>query len=101
MKNSIPSTLPANGGHADTAKKWATARNIALTGDATGTASFDGSANANIITTLKNSGVNAGTYRSLTVDAKGRVTAGTNPTTRDGYGLSDVPTKNEVDASID
>ncbi len=31
----------------------------------------------------------AGTYRSVTTDAKGRVTAGTNPTTFAGYGISD------------
>lgn len=31
----------------------------------------------------------AGTYRSVTVDAKGRVTAGTNPTTLSGYAISD------------
>lgn len=39
--------------------------------------------------TLANSGVTAGTYRSVTVDAKGRITAGTNPTTFAGYGISD------------
>lgn len=39
--------------------------------------------------TLVNSGVSAGTYRSVTVDAKGRVTAGTNPTTLGGYGITD------------
>ena len=31
----------------------------------------------------------AGTYRSVTTDAYGRVTAGTNPTTFAGYGISD------------
>jgi len=31
----------------------------------------------------------AGTYRSVTTDAYGRVTAGTNPTTLAGYGISD------------
>ena len=31
----------------------------------------------------------AGTYRSVTVDAKGRVTAGTSPTTLSGYGITD------------
>ncbi len=31
----------------------------------------------------------AGTYRSVTTDAYGRVTAGTNPTTRAGYGITD------------
>lgn len=35
------------------------------------------------------SGVAAGTYRSLTVDAKGHVTSGTNPDTLDGYGITD------------
>ena len=35
------------------------------------------------------SGVTAGTYRSLTVDKKGHVTAGTNPTTLAGYGITD------------
>lgn len=38
---------------------------------------------------LGNSGVTAGTYRSVTVDLKGRVTAGTNPTTFSGYGLTE------------
>lgn len=59
-----------------TATKLATARQIALTGDGTGQANFDGSANANIALTLANSGVTAGSYNSVTVDAKGRVTAG-------------------------
>ena len=36
-----------------------------------------------------NSGVTAGTYKSVTVDAKGHVTAGSNPTTLDGYGITD------------
>ncbi|MGZ3775709.1 MAG: beta strand repeat-containing protein, partial [Bdellovibrio sp.] len=39
--------------------------------------------------TLANSGVTASTYKSVTVDAKGRVTAGTNPTTLSGYGITD------------
>jgi len=38
--------------------------------------------------TLAASGVIAGTYKSVTVDAKGRVTAGTNPTTLAGYGIT-------------
>ncbi|MEN0060192.1 MAG: tail fiber domain-containing protein [Bdellovibrio sp.] len=38
---------------------------------------------------LPSSGVTASTYRSVTVDAYGRVTAGTNPTTISGYGLTD------------
>ena len=42
----------------------------------------------------------AGTYRSVTTDAYGRVTAGTNPTTVAGYGLTDVYTKTQVDTNI-
>lgn len=42
---------------------------------------------------LNNTGVSAGTYRSLTVDVKGRVIAGTNPTTLTGYGITDAVQK--------
>lgn len=35
------------------------------------------------------SGVTAGTYKSVTVDANGHITAGTNPTTLAGYGVTD------------
>ena len=40
-----------------------------------------------------NSGVTAGTYRSVTVNAQGHVTAGTNPTTLAGYGITDAAAK--------
>lgn len=71
------------------AEKLSTARQIALGGDVTGQASFDGSGNITITATYKNSGVVAGTYRSVTVDAKGNITAGANPTTLAGYGITD------------
>ncbi|NDO45967.1 hypothetical protein [Clostridium sp. MD294] len=65
-------TLPiANGGtgnttgNAATATKLQTARTLALSGDVTGSTTFDGSANKTITTTLKNSGVTAGTYGAL------------------------------------
>lgn len=65
-------------GNAGTATKLATARTIATSGDAVGTAtSFDGSANITIPLTLATVAT-AGTYDKVTVDAKGRVTAGTN-----------------------
>lgn len=53
----------------------------AHTGDVTSTA-------GSVSLSLPNVGT-AGTYRSVTTDAKGRVTAGTNPTTLAGYGITD------------
>ena len=38
----------------------------------------------------------AGTYKSVTVDTYGRVTAGTNPTTLSGYGITDAKIDNGV-----
>lgn len=38
---------------------------------------------------LVSTGVTPGTYNSVTVDTAGRVTAGTNPTTLAGYGITD------------
>jgi phage-related tail fiber protein len=58
------------------AAKLTTARTISATGDATWSASFDGSANATSALTLSSTGT-AGTYGSVTTDAKGRVTSGT------------------------
>ena len=93
------------------AAKWTTARTETLSGDVSGSASVDGSANWSISTTLANSGVTAGTYNSsatqhnsFTVDAKGRVTSvgaattitpdfsniTNKPTTLAGYGVTSV-----------
>jgi phage-related tail fiber protein len=41
-----------------------------------------------------NSGVTAGTYKSVTVNAKGHVTGGTNPTTLADYGITDALNSN-------
>ena len=51
-------------------------------------------------TLLKNSGVNAGTYKAVTVNAKGIVTGGSNPTTLSGYGITDAYSKTETDSKI-
>ena len=42
------------------------------------------------------SGVTAGTYKSVTVNAQGHVTGGSNPTTLSGYGITDAEAKGSV-----
>ena len=77
---------------------------VTLTGDVTG------SGTGSFAATLSASGVTAGTYASVTVDAKGRVTAGTatqawstitaTPTTITGYGITDAATSTHVHGNI-
>ena len=64
-----------NATHSTTADRLSTARNISLSGDVSGTTSFNGSQNVTITASLANVGT-AGTYSVVTTDAKGRVTAG-------------------------
>ena len=60
---------------------------------------LDGIATGANAYTHPNSGVTAGTYRSVTVNAQGHVTAGSNPTTIAEYGITDAPTKTGGGAS--
>ena len=63
-------------GVASSTTKWATARTLSLTGDATASLlSVDGTANVSAAITLKNTGT-AGTYNNVTTDAQGRITSG-------------------------
>lgn len=64
------------------ATKLQTARTISVAGDAAGSASFDGSANASISIVLATVAT-PGTYTKLTVDAKGRITSATQQTASD------------------
>jgi hypothetical protein len=77
---SVPGTLTVTGaisGNASSATILQTGRTIGMTGDVTWTSAiFNGSANVTGTATLANSGVAAGTYTKVTVDAKGRVTVG-------------------------
>ena len=75
-----------------------------LTGDVTG------SGTGSFAATLSASGVTAGTYASVTVDAKGRVTSATatqawstitaTPTTLTGYGITDAATSTHVHGNL-
>ena len=77
-------------GNASTASQLANARQISLTGDVNGANSFDGSQNMTITTTLSTqANLSAGTYTKLTVNERGLVTAGQNPTTLGGYNITD------------
>jgi hypothetical protein len=63
-------------GNAGTATKWATARNLSLTGDGTATlSSVDGSAAVSAAFTLATVNSNVGTFTKFTVNAKGLITA--------------------------
>lgn len=73
-------------GTADTAAALQTGRTISLSGDATGTSpAFDGSQNITVPVVLANSGVVAGTFTKVTVNAKGLVTKG------EALVVSDIP----------
>lgn len=63
-------------GQAATALKLASPRTLAIAGDATGSAAFDGSANATLDIRLANTGVTAGIYTKVNVNSTGRVIAG-------------------------
>lgn len=91
-------------GAVESADKLTIARIISATGDATGSVAFDGSQNVEMALELANSGVTAGTYTKVTVDAKGRVTAGANITVEDIGDLSNtlatLATKEELKSYV-
>lgn len=91
-------------GAVESADKLTVARTISATGDATGSVVFDGSQNVEMALELANSGVTAGTYTKVTVDAKGRVTTGANITVEDIGDLSDtlatLATKEELKSYV-
>jgi hypothetical protein len=82
------------------AARLATARTLRFSGAATGSGTYDGSADTEISLTLADSGVGAGSYSKVTVNAKGLVTAGSTPTTLGGFGITDVYTKSETNAAF-
>ena len=114
VDSQIASVTGGNVANATSAGKLTTARTIAMSGDVTWSVSFDGTANVSAVGTLANSGVTAGTYAKVTVNAKGLITGGASlvaadipaldwtkitsgkPTTAGGYGIGDVYTKTEI-----
>lgn len=77
----VPATLLTGTASINTsgsAAKLTTPRTISASGDGSWSVSFDGSANVTSALTLASTGVTAGTYSRVTVNAKGLVTAGSN-----------------------
>lgn len=88
----------AAAGVVESAEKLSTARNITMSGDVTGSAAFDGSKDITIAMTLANSGVTAGTYNNVTVNAKGLITSASNVT----YKIEDITgLKDALDSKVD
>lgn len=73
-----PTSMTADGGNADTVNNHTVNANVPANAEFTDT-----------IYTHPDSGVTAGTYRSVTVDEQGHVTSGSNPTTLSEYGITD------------
>lgn len=69
-----------------------------VTTDASGVVTVS---STNTVYTHPNSGVTAGTYKSVTVNAQGHVTGGTNPTTLAGYGITDAAAKSHTHGNAD
>ena len=80
-----PTSLSADGGNADTVNGHTVESDVPPNAKFTDT-----------IYTHPNSGVTASTYKSVTVDSKGHVTGGTNPTTLDDFGITDAASKTEL-----
>lgn len=114
LKLDADGKLPADvTGNAGTASKLQASVKIGVTGDDVVEASsdFDGSTDVNVEVVLSDTGVKAGSYAKVTVDAKGRVTAGSiltaadipeiswekitsgKPNTLAGYGITDAVNK--------
>ena len=77
-----------------------TARTLKFKGAATGSGTYDGSADTEITLALADSGVEAGSFTKVSVTLKGLVTGGSNPTTLFGYGITDAFTKDATAAAI-
>lgn len=87
---------------ADTATDTVTlvaGNNITITPDATNDKVTI--AATDTVYTHPSSGVTVGTYKSVTVNAQGHVTGGSNPTTLSGYGITDAATKSALTAVSD
>ena len=84
-------------GNSSTAARLASTRQIQLSSDVTATGNFDGSTNLNLVASLEliptlphydGTGNSSGTYTKVVVDAKGRITNASFPSTLADYNLN-------------
>lgn len=88
-------------GNASTATTLQNSRDFSITGDVVASAqTFNGASNVTLTTELTETGVAAGTYTKVEVDAKGRVISATAPTSIADLLINDVYTKQEVQAIV-
>lgn len=88
-------------GNASSATVLKDSRNFSISGDVVADPeAFNGAGNVVLATQLTATGVTAGSYTKVTVDAKGRVSLGENPTTVAGYGIIDAATIEYVNSKI-
>jgi len=98
----ITATLTGNAATATTAAAWTDARTLTIAGDVDGSGSIDGSGDVTITTALDVTGVSAATYGSasqvpsITVDAKGRVTAASTNSISTSFTLTDGTTSQTI-----
>ena len=91
----------SSAGTSDDTLKLHTARTIGMTGDVTWTSGvFDGSANVTGVSSLKTSGVTAGTYTKVIVNDKGIVTSASMPTTLADLGVTNGVITSDVGTNV-
>lgn len=89
-------------GNASSATALKTTRNFSVTGDVLASnTGFNGTADVSLAASLSETGVVAGAYTKVTVDSKGRISFGENPTTVAGYGIVDAATITYVNTKIE
>ena len=82
-----PTKLPANGGDSDTVNGHTVDSDVPVNAKFTDTVYIH-----------PDSTITPGTYKSVTVDSKGHVTSGTNPTTLSDYGITDAASSSDLEA---
>lgn len=107
-KYTLETPTGAGNGAATITLKGNDSTSDAVTIKGSGATSVTTDASGNILVTSTDtkythptSGVSGGTYKSVTVNAQGHVTSGTNPTTLAGYGITDAASKSHTHNSND